>query len=94
MADAAVAANVHEPLYVLLNLGTKPPFHHVVILNDATELVDVLRGDVIHAHLGVDSGLRTDLARLLSADPEDVCQCDIYVFVGQVDAGYACHPTS
>ena len=91
MAKPAITPDVHQPLLVQRKLGSQTAFHSVVVLDDPTQVVQVIRCEIVHPRLGIDVRLLADLACGRSADPVDVRKSNVYMLVGQVYSCYARH---
>src|SRR6185369_5711641 len=86
--DPAVGTDVHQSLDVHRHFGAQRTFDLVVALDDAADLVDVRIREIAHAERRIDARLLYDLRRVLAADPIDVRETDLELFVARkVDAG-------
>jgi len=71
MAQTPVATNIHQSLYVELNLGPKLTFHPILILNHATDRPSLFVTPPIRGHIGVQSYFVKDLSRKRPTDTVD-----------------------
>src|SRR5262249_36390820 len=90
--QAAVAADLHQPLDVHRDLLAEIALDAALLLDHPADLADVFLRQILHAHVGADARLGQDVGRALPPDSEDVGQSDLAV-VGprQIDACYTCH---
>ena len=72
MAEAAVAADVHEALDVQLDLAAEVALDLEAAVDDLADLGDVGLGEVLDADVGVDAGLGEDLLGAREPHPVDV----------------------
>ena len=92
MAQAAVRADLDEPLDVQRDLAPEVALDLVAPVDELAEPVDLLLGQVADPRVGVDVRLGQDLLGGRQADPEDVGEGDLDpLLAGDVDAGDACH---
>jgi hypothetical protein len=91
MADAAVRADLGEPLDRLLPLAAQVSLDLEVRVDEVAELGDLFVGEVLDLRVGAQAELRGDLARDRLPDPVDVRQPDLEpLLVRKVDSGDAC----
>src|SRR5690606_20175369 len=89
--QAAVGADLHQPFDVLRALAAQVALD-LPLLDRLAQLDDLLLGQILDLHVGVDPGLAEDLPGSGATDPEDVGERDFDPFpVGDVDAGDSCH---
>ena len=67
MAQAAVAADLHQPLDVHGNLATQIAFHLDVVVDVVAQLADILFGQVLDARIRVDAGRFDDIVQSSAA---------------------------
>src|SRR5689334_2671840 len=92
VADAAVRADLGEPLDRLLPVATEIALGLELRVDVVAELRDLFVGQVLDLRVRVETELRGDLARGRLADPVDVGQPDLEpLLVRKVDSGDACH---
>src|SRR5690242_16659051 len=95
MAQAAVAAEVHQPLDVHRDLATEITLDLVIRLDDLADGPGLLLGEVLGPGGQVDARLGHDVLGGLVSDPVDVLQGDHHPLGGgKVDAGDASHAGS
>src|SRR5688572_33113469 len=76
VAQAAVAADFHQPLDVQRDLLAEVALDATYFLDDAADLADVILGQVLDADVTADAGRAEDVVRALAPDPVDVGQTD------------------
>src|SRR5689334_22793599 len=87
-----IGADLDQALDVERNLPPQVALDLVATIDELTQAVDLLLGEVPDARVRVHVGLREDLLRGRQADPEDVGEGDLDpLLAGDVDAGNACH---
>src|SRR5436190_5246041 len=92
MAQAAIAAEVHQTLDVDADFTAKIAFDHVVAVDHFADLQHFLVGELADAAIQRDLHLLHDLASVLLADAVDVLKRDQHALVGRdVDAGDTGH---
>ena len=92
VANAAVAADLGQPLDIQGNLTAQVAFHHVALVDGFTKLGFVGLGQILDAGVGVDPSLRQDVLGALSANTVDIGQTDFdSLILGQVNTGNTCH---
>jgi hypothetical protein len=69
MTKAAIAANLHQPLDVHRDLFAEIAFDAPLLFNHATDLPNVLFGEVLDADVGADSCRAQDIVRTLASMP-------------------------
>src|ERR1700674_4437876 len=77
VTDAAIAADVHEPLDVHRDFGAQRTLDAKILFDRLTELVGIGVGEIANALLGVDASRLENPARKRAADSEDVRQADL-----------------
>lgn len=91
MPDAAVRADLGEPLDRLLPVAAQVSLNLELRVDVVAELRDLFVGQVLDLRVRVEAKLGRDLARGRLADPVDVRQPDLEaLLVGKVDSGDAC----
>src|SRR5687768_16899661 len=90
VADATIAADVHEPLDVHRHFGAQSTFDAEVLLDRLTKPLCVGVVQVANSLLGVDAGGSEDAAGGRATDAEDICEADLYLLLTrEIDAGDA-----
>src|SRR5205807_1727252 len=88
VTDAAVRADLDQPLDVERDLPAKVTLHLVAPVDELAEAVDLLFGEIPDAGVRVDVGLRQDLLTGGQAETVDVRERDLDpLLAGDVDAG-------
>jgi len=91
MANASVASEIHEPLYVHRDLAPQVPLHGV-LRHLRTQLVDLFFRQVLNSGIQLDTDGLTDLSRTVPTDAIDCSQRnDSVLSVGDVDTGDTGH---
>jgi hypothetical protein len=91
VADAAVGADLGEPLDGLLPVAAQVALDLEVRVDVVAELRDLFVGEVLDLRVGVEPELGGDLPGGRLADPVDVGQPDLEaLLVREVDSGDAC----
>ena len=94
VADATIAADVHEPLDVHRHFGAQSTFDAEVLLDRLTKPLRVGVVQIANSLLGVDAGGSEDAAGGRATDAEDICEADLYLLLTrEIDAGNARHLT-
>src|SRR5712692_3873310 len=92
VAQAAVAAQVHQPLDVEAHLAAQVALDLVVLLQRLADPVDLVVGQVLGPPGRIDLGQRAHLLRAGVADPVQVRERDLDLFLaGKVDSRDARH---
>src|SRR5919198_5383700 len=92
MPDAAVGADLAEPLDRLRAVAAQIAFHLDVLVDVVAELRDLVLGEVANLRVGIEAERCSDPARRRLADAVDVRQPDLEpLLVGEIDACDACH---
>src|SRR5437660_7605570 len=95
VAQAAVAADVHQPLDVHLGALPEVALDLALTLDDLADAVELRLVQVAHAHVGADLRLLEDGVRARAPDSVDVRQSDLDPLVDrQVNADYTSHFSS
>jgi hypothetical protein len=88
VADAAVRADLGEPLDRLLAVAAQITLDLEVRVDEVAELRDLFVGQVLDLRVGAEAEVGGDLARGRLTDPVDVRQPDLEpLLVGKVDSG-------
>jgi hypothetical protein len=88
MTDAAVGADLGEPLDRLLAFAPQVALDLEVRVDVVAKLRDLFVGEVLDLRVGIEAELGRDLARGRLPDPVDVRQPDLEpLLVRKVDAG-------
>ena len=92
VADPLVAADLNLSLYVLLNFPPQVTFNAVVVIDEPTDLGDLVIGELTDPGVGVDSGFGAYLLRPGEADAVYVGEPDLEPFVAwEVNSRNSCH---
>src|SRR5437868_3916867 len=92
MTEAAVGADLDQPLDMHRGVLTKITLDVGLILDDLANAVDFVLVQVLNFLVRVDAGCGQDTRRTGIADAVDVRERDDHVFVAwKIDACYACH---
>ncbi len=92
MADAAVGADLGEPLDRLLPVAAQVSLDLELRVDVVAELGDLFVGEVLDLRVRIEAELGGDLARRRLADPVDVGQPDLEaLLVREIDSGDACY---
>src|SRR5215469_6379530 len=95
VTQAAIAAEVHEPLDVDAGFAAKVALHHIVAVDHFADLQHFLVAQLVDAAILGDLDLLHDVGRDLRADAMDVLKRDQHALVGRdVDAGNTGHGIS
>ena len=92
VAQAAIAAQIHQPLDVHRHFAAQIAFDEIVAVDDFADLDDFGVGQVVDAALWRDADLLADLLGLGGANSMDIAQADFDSLLGgDIDAGDTCH---
>src|SRR3984893_14724665 len=92
MTQAAIAAEVHQPLDVDADLTTKIALDQIVAVDHFADLQHFLVAELADATVSRDLDLLDDLGRVLLADAMDVLERDQHALVGwDIHAGNTGH---
>ena len=92
MPQPTVAAEIHQSLERQLNLTPKVTFDLISVLDDLSDVHDVLVGQRVNASGPVDLRLLKDLHRSDAADAVDIGQRNVDPLgTRKVNTGYTCH---
>ena len=92
MADAAVAADLHQTLDVQRHIAALVAFHDQVMVDILTDLSLVLLGHILYTGIRIDAGGGENVVGSLTADAVDIGECDFHpLFSGQVYTSNSCH---
>src|ERR1700736_6704875 len=83
MAQAAIAAEIHQPLDVHAGLATQVAFDHVVAVDHFTNLQHFLIAQLRNAAIIGNLDLLQDLGRIPLADAMDILERDQHALVGR-----------
>ena len=81
MSDTTIAVNFLHSLDVQTNFTAQVTLYRVQILDNVTQLSNVLFGEVLCAGIGIDSGLSQNIVSALATDAVDVGQGDLNALV-------------
>src|SRR4051812_19821004 len=91
----AVAANLHQPLDVHRDFLAEVAFDTALLLDDATDLADVVFRQILDAEGGAHAGILQDGVRAHPPDPVDVGESDLDPLgARQIHACDTCHNLS
>src|SRR5690349_9854279 len=95
MAQAAVAAQVHQAFDVHLRLATQVTLDLVAAVEDLADLLDVVLVEAVRDLGQLDLSAGADVARALGSDAVDALKRDPHMLPsGKVYAGDTCHDSS
>ena len=95
MPHAAVAADLGQALDVHRHVTAEVALHSVAVADDLAQLGLIFLGQILHAGVGVDSGLGQDLVGAGAPNAVDIGQADLYpLILRQVNASNTCHTVS
>lgn len=77
MSQPSVATDIHEALDIGYNFPTQIAFHFVVGFKFFTQGVDVVSSEIITVLRPINARRVKDFESCSSADPVNICQCDI-----------------
>src|SRR4029450_9068107 len=87
VTEAAIAAEIHQPLDIELNFAPQIALDHVIAVDDLANLEHLGIRELRHAPLGRQINLAHDILGNLGPDAMDVLQRDHHALVGwQIDA--------
>jgi hypothetical protein len=86
MAQATIAANLHQAGGVLANLTAEVTLGGVVSIDKVAHTRDLVLGKVLYASVGIDVRTLADLLGARGTNAKNVCESDLYTLVArQVD---------
>src|SRR5262249_3086187 len=92
VTQAAIAAEVHQPLNVHRGFAAQVAFDLIVAIDDLADPDDIVIGQLIDARRASDTGLVADVFRALRSDPIDIGQANLHpLFSRDVNACNARH---
>ena len=95
MSEASIASNVHQTFYIELYFLAKISFDPGLILNDLANRIPLLLREFTNLDFSVNIGLLKNPEGPSSADPIDVGQANVDLFmIWNVDSRDACHNDS
>ena len=95
MTQAAVAADLGETLDVHRHVAAEVALHSVAVADDLAQLSLVGLSQILHAGVGVDTGLSQDLVGAGAPDTKDIGKADLDpLILGQINASNTCHTVS
>ena len=87
MPPAAIAADLDQPLDVHRDLLAEIALDAALLLEHARDLADIVLGEILDPHVGVDPGGGENHVRAMPADAEDVGEPDLDALgARQIDA--------
>ena len=94
MTHAAIAADLGQALDVHRQVAAQVALYGVIAGDDLTQLGLFLVGEVLHAGIGVDSGLLQDFIGAGASNAEDIGESDLHpLILRQINSGNTCHIT-
>src|SRR4026208_2466005 len=95
MPQATIAADVHQPFDVHLNLLATIALDTPLLVDHRTNTVNLFLGQLANAPIDADARFAQYLVSARAPDPVDVRQTNLSSLVSwQVDTCYACHSSS
>jgi len=92
MSGATVGANLDQSLDVHGNLAAEVALNLAALVNDFTKSIDLVFGEIAHARIWIDGGLRQDLLAGGEAYAEDVGKGDLNTLLARnIDACNTSH---
>src|SRR5690606_17445812 len=92
VAQAAIAAEVHEPLDVHRDLAAQVALDPIVAVDRLADLQHLGVGQLVDAPVGGDANLLDDFRSELRADAVNILKRDDDALIGRnIDAGYTGH---
>ena len=89
MAQATIAADLHQSLDVLRRLATQVTLDRVVRIDIVTKLDDLFFGEVAHARVRINAGLLANLLCAGQTDTINVSQTNLHALIARkVDTEY------
>jgi hypothetical protein len=85
MPKSPITADIHETLDIQGYLGPQAAFNLIIVLDKLPESIQLLNGKVIDEPLGIYLCFFTNLIRAGPANPKDIGQGNVYVFIGEVN---------
>jgi len=89
--EAPVTANIHKALDVQTDFGSESAFNLEFRVNQRSNLLELVLAEIVHHPHGVNLGPFADTICRRTADSIDVGQCNIDVFVREVDSRNSSH---
>src|SRR5712691_8459265 len=94
VAQATIAADVHHPFDVHLNLLAQVTFDTALLVDDGANAIHFFFAKLADAFVDADSRVTENLVRARSPDPVNICKTDFSPLIGwQVHTCNACHST-
>jgi hypothetical protein len=92
VTEAAIGPDVHQSLYVHLNLLAQVAFHVPLLIDDCADPIYLVLGQFSYTLVNIDTGLAKDLVGTRPADSVDISQPDLRPLVSrQVNTRYTRH---
>src|ERR1700753_2522681 len=92
VAQAPIAAQIHQALDVHGDVAAQIAFHQIVAVDDFANLDDLGLGQIADAAGRIDAQLADDLVGGVRPDSMDIAKADFDSLLGRdIDAGDACH---
>jgi hypothetical protein len=92
VAQAPVAADVHETLDAAGDVAAEVTFNFVVALKLLADLVHFVGGEIVDVAFPADAGNVADLEGSRTANTLNIRESDIHALVaGKLNASYSCH---
>lgn len=91
MTESTISTDIHEPLHVHRDFGSKSTLYLVITLDDGTDLSRILFGHRLHSDIGTDPGFLQDLPRRCLPNAKDVRQRNLNaLLVWQIHSSDTC----
>jgi hypothetical protein len=91
---APVTVYIHKPLNIQGDLGAETAFNLIIVLNELSQPVQLLRGQIVNPPQGIDLRRSADFVGAGPANPKNIGQGNVYMLIGEVNPRYTCHTRS
>jgi hypothetical protein len=89
-----VTADIHKPFNIQGDFGAQPAFDFIVVFNELPQPIQFLLGQIVDQPQGIDLRRGADFIGAGPANPKDIGQSNVYMFIGEIDPRYTCHTLS
>jgi hypothetical protein len=90
--DTSITLDLDEPLDIHAHLASQVALNKMLFVHGLTDAVYLFFGEVAHACVRVDVGLRNDMLRGGRPDTKDIGQGNLYSLISwYIYAGNSCH---